>query len=313
MLWLLGFTLQDAYPVDSSPSFGVVGRGSSATDVSTTGLFDLSCSGAESGASSSSVPPIPQDSASSQQASGSNGAQRQNEVEETAQDSSQSTSAQSEEEPRMDGQSKQPSSPGAEQKPAPGVTQPTSASESVPTTLITKTTTLGGASSTASACPFSLVPGKFEYPHLIVPVIKDQADSPQGTSYNGTISPTTSSIFNFDFPAALKGQTCSLVFLLPTQTQLTTSAYTLNGSGGLKVERLQEPATEQTTYSHQPDAEADIGGPDKIEPGSEYIINSGPCYYSDRKSYKVSSTGTLDLDYFQDYNPAPIGLYVTVC
>ena len=290
-----------------------MGRGSSATDVSTTGLFDLSCSGTDSGASSSSVPPIQPESAASQQASGSNGAQRQNAVEETAQDSSQGTSAQNEEEPLRDGQSKQPSSPEAEQKPAAGVTQPTSASESAPTTLITKTTTLGGASSTASACPFSLVPGKFEYPHLIIPVVKDEADSPHGTSYNGIISPTTSSIFNLDFPAALKGQTCSLVFLLPTQTQLTTSAYTLNGSGGLKVERLQEPATEQTTYSHQPGVDADIGGPAKVEPGSEYIINSGPCYYNDRKSYKVSSTGNLDLNYFQDHNPAPIGLYVTVC
>ena len=290
----------------------MVGRGSSATDVPTTGLYDLSCSKDGPKESLSDVAPTPDDSASSQQAGGSAGAQRQNAVQGAAQESAKVTPPKNEDESSKNQASPLPS-PKTEQKSDFGVPDSVSPTAAIPTTLITKTSTLGSASSTPSGCPLNLVPGKFEYPHLIIPVTTDDADSPQGTSYNGTITTTTSSIFNFDFPPALKGQYCSLVFLLPSQTELTTSAFTLSGSGGLKVERLREPATEQTTYSNQPDVDAVLGGPAKVEPGSEYIINSGPCYNNDRKGYKVSSTGTLDLKYFQDYNPAPIGLYVTVC
>ena len=155
--------------------------------------------------------------------------------------------------------------------------------------------------------------GQFEYPHLIIPVSQDQPDNAAGTSFNGTISANTSSIYNFDIPTGLEGKFCTLVFLLPKQTELVTSAYTLEGNGGIDVARLKEPATEQTTYNHQPAVEEDLGGPSVVEPGDEYVISGGPCYVGQRKGYKLSATGSLDLNYFQDYNPSPIGLFVTVC
>ena len=147
---------------------------------------------------------------------------------------------------------------------------------------------------------------------MIVPVSSEKPDEAQGTSYNGTISSTVSSIFNFDIPAGLDGKICSLVFLFPRQGELETSAFTLSSHGGLKVEQLHEPATEQTTYNDQPSVVKDLGGPELVEPGSEYVIASASCHAGARVGYKLSAIGSLDLNYFQDYNPSPIGLYVTV-
>ncbi|NRJ85582.1 hypothetical protein F3A95_23905, partial [Salmonella enterica subsp. enterica serovar Typhi] len=136
-----------------------------------------------------------------------------------------------------------------------------------PTTLITKTTLLPAASAsgtTASGCPASLS-GTHEFPHLIVPVDKNSPTTAGGTSYNGTFSSTVSSVFVFDIPASDSGKTCSLVFLLPSQGDLVTSAFTLSGSGSLNFARLVGPATEQTSYSNVPAVAKDLGGPTRSE------------------------------------------------
>merc|ERR1711939_689002 len=99
------------------------------------------------------------------------------------------------------------------------------------------------AAPSGSGCPANL-DGEYQYPHLIVPVSSENKDKAYGTSYNGTISPSVSSIFNFDLPYSYEGQTCSLVFLFPEQDQLETSAFTVN--------ELSSPATEQTTYNSVP-------------------------------------------------------------
>lgn len=187
----------------------------------------------------------------------------------------------------------------------------------VPTTLatITKTSVLPKASASgvsASSCPASLS-GAFEYPHLIVPISKDSPTTAGGTSYNGTFSSTESAIFNFDIPASDSGKTCSLVFLLPTQAELTTSAFSLSGSGGLDVAQLKSAATEETSYNTVPAVVSDLGGPTDVTPGNAYIISSGSCAAGQTLSYEVSATGSLDLNYFQDYNLPPIGFYITVC
>ena len=194
-------------------------------------------------------------------------------------------------------------------------TQPTTTAASVPSTLITKTTVLSAATqatASASSCPASLS-GTYEYPHLIVPVDKDTPDTAGGTSYNGTISPSVSSIFNFDIPTSDAGKTCTLVFLLPTQAELTTSAFSLSGSGGFDVAELSSPATESTTYKTVPSVAKVLGGPSGVTPGNEYVIASGSCAAGMRVGYEVSATGGLDLNYFQDFNPSPIGFYITVC
>merc|ERR1712157_625938 len=64
------------------------------------------------------------------------------------------------------------------------------------------------AAPSGSGCPANL-DGEYQYPHLIVPVSSENKDKAYGTSYNGTISPSVSSIFNFDLPYSYEGQTCS--------------------------------------------------------------------------------------------------------
>ena len=339
------YTLQDAFPTTPSPSFGVVG-----TTLSDTPLYDLSCSAVD--ATSSSIPSASVTAAIQSATAGSaqagsvgegqkigSGSQAQGEQGSSAAAPAETSAASQEQ-----GSSQQTSAP--QQTPAPESQAPAPASEETvtstseviitscsagchapsapagsapapvvtgPTTLITQTSVLPSASAvSASSCPASLS-GTFEYPHLIVPVDKSQPDQAGGTSFNGTISSTISSIFNFDIPQTDAGKTCTLVFLLPEQSQLTTSAFSLSGSGGFDVAQLSSPATEQTTYNTVPSVSSDLGGPSSVTPGNEYVIASGSCAAGERISYEVTATGSLDLNYFQDYNPSPIGFYVTVC
>lgn len=334
------------YDLPASPSFGIVG-----SETGTTGVFDLSCSGVSS--VSSSVPAASVTAAIAQAESGSaqagsqpTGAKIGSGSEAQGEASSAGASAVAVQTSAAAQQgSSEASSPAALVTSAP-VVQPASGGEatvvstdeititscpggcpkesqaqpeaasvvaSAPSTLITKTSILPAASAaSASSCPASLS-GTFEYPHLIVPVAKDQPDQAGGTSYNGTISSTISSIFNFDIPSTDAGKTCTLVFLLPLQTQLTTSAFSLSGSGGFDVAQLSGPATEETSYNTVPSVASDLGGPSSVTPGNEYVIASGPCAAGSRIGYEVTATGSLDLDYFQDYNPSPIGFYITVC
>ena len=342
------FTLQDAFPTTPSPSFGIVGAGSSGTDVPTTPLFDLSCLGDSSDVSATaSVAPSSANPAPSAQAGGNSGAQRQNEAEQSGAASGGDTagSAAPAENPApatpgdsTPAENPAPANPGGDASagPAPASTPategsntasqeqtdtktnddapqpPPSPADAQPTTLITTTTALPAASAGASGCPASLS-GQFEFPHLIVPVNRDQPDTSYGTSYNGTISPSISSIFNFDIPPSTSGKTCTLVFLLPTQDELTTSAFSLSGSGGFGLAQLKSPATEQTTYNTVPETDRELEGPSTVTPGSQYVIVSGSCAAGSRIAYRVSATGSLDLNYFQNFNPAPIGFYVTIC
>jgi len=177
---------------------------------------------------------------------------------------------------------------------------------------ITRTSTLSSAPlPSGHSCPVGLS-GEYQFPHLIIPVDKANPDKAYGTSYNGIFSSTVSSLFNFDIPYSYAGKTCSLVFLFPTKDQLETSNYDLSGNGGIKVSLHETAATESTTYNSIPGPVAEVGATD-IQPGNEYLIASGPCAAGGRVGYEVEATGSLDLNYFQDYNPSPLGLYITVC
>ncbi|KAL8994546.1 MAG: hypothetical protein Q9169_005510 [Polycauliona sp. 2 TL-2023] len=326
------YTLQDAFPDAPSPSFGVIGSGN-------TPLYDLSCSddsssSSASGESSTSAPP-----SVSSPVTGGSPSQPDKGTSEAPAPKNPAPGTPTPEGPGSDGGS--PGSPPVENTVPPTVktvmtyvtvtTCPvtvTSGSETktmMTTSTVEVTSTHGNTlstvvtpasppspSSTAKDCPANLK-GDFEFPHLIVPVDKNQPDAALGTSYNGLVTPTISSLYNFDLPAAYEGRTCSLVFLFPTRDQLQTSDYTLSGSGGLNVERLEEPADSATSFNNQPKVNDTVGVVPDLQPGNSYVIRSGLCYAGSRIGYKVSATGSLDLDYFQDYNPEPIGLYVTVC
>ena len=302
------FTLQDAFPDAPNPSFGIVGAGSSIVSVPTTPLYDLSCSDASSDVpSTASAAPSSTNPDSSAEAVGNNGAQRQNQIEQSDGRAASGNTSGSEKAAQ--------SSTTTVERDRPQTIQPTitvASTATAPTTLITKTTALPAASGGASGCPASLS-GQYEYPHLIVPIDKDNPGTAQGPSFNGTFSPSISSIFNFDYPGEYSGKTCTLVFLLPTQDKLTSSAFSLAGSGGLNFELLKDPASELTTYNNAPPLRTSLGGLPSISPGNEYVIASAPCPAGSRRGVKVSATGDLNLNYFQDYDPSPIGLFSTVC
>ncbi len=315
------FTLQDAYPTTPNPSFGVVG-----TALSDTPLYDLSCAGAST--SASSIPAAQATATAGAVSINAAGAGNEGTPSTAGEKASSAASSTAEKASSSASSPAAVVAPVATSSPAVQpdkvgaiVTTPkdasTPAAAPVPTTLATITTTnvlpvASASGASASGCPASLS-GTHEFPHLIVPVNKDSPTTAGGTSYNGTFSSTVSSIFNFDIPESDSGKTCSLVFLLPTQDEEVTSAFSLSGSGGLDVAQLKSPATEQTSYSTIPTVESDLGGPTNVTPGNEYVIASGSCAAGETVSYEVSATGSLALNYFQDSNAAAIGFYITVC
>ncbi|KAH9844528.1 Glycoside hydrolase [Teratosphaeria destructans] len=169
------------------------------------------------------------------------------------------------------------------------------------------------AAPSGSSCPANLN-GAYQYPHLIVPVDSSKPTQALGTQYNGTITPTISTIFNFDIPSSYRGKTCSLVFLFPEQSQLETSAYTFNNKGGITVNELSSAATQSTTYNTVPSAsKSDIGSISSLQSGHSYVVATYSCPAGTAQSFEFISSGGLDLEFFEDYNPSPLGAYVTVC
>ncbi|KAK5107818.1 hypothetical protein LTR62_000632 [Meristemomyces frigidus] len=169
------------------------------------------------------------------------------------------------------------------------------------------------AAPSGTACPANLN-GAYQYPHLIVPVNSAMPDKAYGTQYNATITPEISTVFNFDLPQSYAGKTCSLVFLFPEQAALETSAYTFNGQGGITVGKLSAPATAQSTYNSV--AKEDFhpaGSIASLKPGNSYVVSSYACEAGATVAFEFESTGGLDLEYFEDYNPSPLGAYITVC
>jgi hypothetical protein len=160
------------------------------------------------------------------------------------------------------------------------------------------------------ACPSNLN-GVYQYPHLIVPVSKSSPNKAYGTQYNGKVTSDISSIFNFDIPASYTG-TCSLVFLFPKQSQLETSSYTFSGDGVIDFTQLSTFASQSTTYASQGSVAKNFGSK-TVTPGSSIVVSTFACPAGKTVSYELSAVSGTSLEYFQDYNPSPIGLYITSC
>ena len=169
----------------------------------------------------------------------------------------------------------------------------------------------GTPASGGSACQTGLT-GAYQTPHLIVPISSDKPDVAQGTSYFGEVSSTTSTIFNFDVPAEYAGKQCSIVFLFPEKKDLTTADYTFSGSGSLGCSELSSVADQKTSYSNAPAVAKDLGDL-AIMPGNSYVVATGDCKAGTTQSIELSSKGGLSLHFFEDYNPSPLGLFMTSC
>ncbi|KAJ4345371.1 uncharacterized protein N0V89_011501 [Didymosphaeria variabile] len=162
-----------------------------------------------------------------------------------------------------------------------------------------------------TGCPADLN-GEYQYPHLIVPVSSSQPSNAPGTSYNGKANGDVCSLFNFDIPQSYSGHSCSLVFLFPEQKDLETSSYTVSGSGGLEFSKCDTNASQKTSWDNKGTCTA-VKTVDNVAPGNSYTIVSDSCAAGQTVTYQMCSTGGLSLEYFQDYNPSPIGAYVREC
>jgi hypothetical protein len=174
----------------------------------------------------------------------------------------------------------------------------------------TPTSVAPAPSGTGQSCPADLS-GAYQYPHLIVPVSQQSPDKAYGTSYNGTLSSDISSIFNFDIPKSYTG-TCSLVFLFPEKSELETSSFSFSGDGVVDFKQLDTIASSQTTFSSVGGTKTDFGEK-TAHPGTSTVVSTFSCPAGETVSYGLSSVSGTSLNYFQDWNPSPIGLYVTTC
>jgi hypothetical protein len=160
-----------------------------------------------------------------------------------------------------------------------------------------------------TSCPVDLN-GAYEFPHLIVPVHKYHRNLPMGNKLNGTIDQWTCTTYNLDIHPDDTGKTCSLIFLLPKHEDLETSSYKFEGEGYLHFNKLSNPVNEKTTFNNK-GAWTRVSTT-AIEEDTKISAWSGPCEAGKKVGYEVCGEG-IDLEYFQDYNPSPIGLYMRVC
>ncbi|KAI0418837.1 ubiquitin 3 binding protein But2 C-terminal domain-containing protein [Xylaria grammica] len=188
-----------------------------------------------------------------------------------------------------------------------------------PTGSYPGTSSSSSASSTPSetGTPGESCPGylgdTYQYPHLIIPVDSANADSAPGTSYFPEVSSTISTAFNFDIPASYAGKTCNVVFLFPTQSQLETSSFNFTGSGAVSFARLSTAVSESTSYGSLP-AVSESYGQQTLAPGSGFNLTSFDCPAGEAVAFELRDAdgdGSTTFRYFQDWNPCPIGLFIT--
>lgn len=75
---------------------------------------------------------------------------------------------------------------------------------------------------------------------------------------------------------------------------------------------LSGPATTATTFDTTPAVNVTLGT-FEVTAGSSTLIVSGACAAGETVAYELSASGSFALEYFQDYNPDAIGLYITEC
>jgi hypothetical protein len=165
---------------------------------------------------------------------------------------------------------------------------------------------------TSNNCQTTLTSGNFEFPHLIVPIDSKSPDTAFGTQFNGTVTSTISSIFNFDIPQSDSGKSCSLVFLFPELKDLVTSSFSFSGDGQIDFAKLSKPADTKTTFNNAPSVSQDLGDI-TVSPGHSFVVSTFSCPAGQAIAFEMKNAGSTNLNFFQDFNPSPIGLFITVC
>lgn len=209
--------------------------------------------------------------------------------------------------------------------------RPASSSNMAPTAVATDTSSINASSSSgpsttssaAPACPTDLSGGTYQFPHLIVPTSTEDPDNAFGNSLRAYISPSNTTLFNFDIPASTNYLgTCNLLFLFPFASSLDPSAGTYYFSGieeeegekaGLDFALLSGVADSGTTYDTTPGIATDFGKRE-VEPGSNYTVATFDCKSGQTLTISANSAGNVELDYTQySARPSAIGLYIVPC
>lgn len=180
----------------------------------------------------------------------------------------------------------------------------TSSSPPPPATTTARPPPAATTSPANNGCGTTLTSGNFEFPHLIIPVDSSSPNKAAGTQFNGKVTSSVSSIFNFDIPQSDSGKTCSLVFLFPKKADLQTSSFTFNGDGKIDFAALSSPATSSTTFNNAPSVSKDLGTI-TVAPGNTYVVSTFSCPAGQTVAYEMKNAGSTSLDFFEDFNPAP--------
>ena len=195
----------------------------------------------------------------------------------------------------------------------------TSLAASTQISVVSTTSTPTPSPTSPPACPTDISAGTFEAPSLIIPTSPQDGDNAFGNSTKAYISPVNTTLFTFD-DISYTG-TCSLLFLFPYASSVDPSAppYYFSGieeeegeHGGLDFAILTGVANTTTTYNATPSA-AKVYGKTEIIPGNNYTIATFPCPNGQAVTYSASSVADVELDYYQDSSPSPIGLFIVPC
>jgi hypothetical protein len=100
--------------------------------------------------------------------------------------------------------------------------------------------------------------------------------------------------------------------LFPKKEDLETSSYSFSGDGKIDFAMLESAATSQTSFSNAPKVKQDYGVT-TVSPGNSYLISTFQCPAGQAVGFEMKNAGSTNLNFFEDYNPAPLGLYITVC
>ncbi|KAH0375256.1 hypothetical protein KCU92_g10233, partial [Aureobasidium melanogenum] len=205
------------------------------------------------------------------------------------------------------------SAPVAPASSAPASSKPASSAPASSAPASSKPASSAPASGTSGNVCATTLTGAYQTPHAIIPVNKNSPSTSYGTQYDASISSSNSTIFNFDIPSSYAGKQCTVIFLLPNKSQLATSDFNLSGAGGITFDQLTSPAPLSVTYATSPAVKTTLDTISSVTPGNSYVVSSGACQAGSTISILASATGSLDLEFFEDWNPSALGLFITSC
>jgi len=166
------------------------------------------------------------------------------------------------------------------------------------------------------ACPGQLHKGDVA-PLYIIPVSLKEPRKVFGSVFKPLVSPRdVCTWFAFDVPPDKGDSICALHFLLPLESQLTSSSYSLKGSGNFTFGAVWQTAstnlTPQTSWETQP--QPTIQATQALSPGGLFAFSVGSCPASSvfsRLFVRMCSEDT-NFEYFQNNDQCPIGLWVSM-